>query len=447
VSEDKHDELELLKRLGQEEAGPDTASEARARMLLERRIAGGGDGRRRPWRPFHLRLGLVVALALLLGSAFGFAVGTSNTSSGNAANAPVGVGFLPERGWSVLQTARRATLSQEAIAIAANVPISPDDAADRLPYSTMLTLPKDGIVMMASFTARGDKLRDQHFPVRALPFRLRDAAPGLIQVRAKSPLRQYRVHGGVNGHNVDVTVYFGTPRPRRTLFTAAQRQLDRLVVRPSRTGDQVEERAFPIRAASKPGIQTRLRQVTRVIDRTLVCTLEAPLGDARDLDLLAAPPLQGQTISGNFYVPAFIGVSSSRVIASSVSDRSNRVFVRARSHALPGRTLPAGVFVNAGSCSAVRTPVPLSPRGLPGPPLEYEQDAECRIRGRILVHVRARLQTAAGWEAVGDGYAGARANVVEAAIAVRNARTRKALAFMQLRPQGRTRFWAAQGCG
>jgi hypothetical protein len=443
VGEDMHDELELLKRLGQGEAEPGAASEARARTLLERRIADGDRGPR-PWRPFHLRLGLVVALALLLGSAFGFAVGTSNTSSSSAANAPVGLGFLPERGWSVLQTARRATLSQEAIAIAANVSISSDDAVDRLPYSTMLALPEDGIVMMASFTARGDTWRDQHYPVRALPFRLRDAAPGLIQVRPKSPLSQYRVHGGVNGHNVDVTVYFGTPRPSRTLFTAAQRQLDRLVVRPSRTGDQVEERAFPIRAASKPGALARPRQVTRVIDRTVVCTLEAPLGDARDLDLLASPPFDDRV--HNFYVPAFIGVSSSRVIATSVADRSNRVFVRARPLSTAGRSLPGGVFVNARTCSGVRTFVPLSPRGLPGPPLEYEQEAECGIRGRILVRVRARLQTAADWKDVGDGYAGARANVVEAAIAVRNARTRKALAFVQLRAQGRTRFWAHSGC-
>jgi hypothetical protein len=437
------DELELLKRLGHDEAVLDEGTTARARRLLERRIQDG-DGRPRPWRPFHFRLGLAVALALLLGSAFGFAVGTSNTSTSNAASAPVGLGFLPERGWSVVQTARRATLSQEAIAIAANVPISPDDAADRLPYSTMLTLPKDGVVMMASFTARGDEFRDQHYPVRALPFRLRDAVPGLIQVRAKSPLSQYRVHGGVGGHNVDVTVYFGTQRPSRTLFTAAQRQLDRLVVRPSGTSDRVEDRAFPIRAA-RPGTQVRARQVTRVVDRTLLCALEAPLGDARDLDLLASPPYHDRF--RNFHVPAFIGVSSSRVIATPVADRSNRVFVRARPYAVPGRTLPPGVFVNMRSCSAARSSVTLSPRGLPGPALEYEQDAECGIRGRILVRVQATLQTAAAWQAVGDGYAGARANVVEAAIAVRNARTRKALAFMQLRPQGRTRFWSAQGCG
>jgi hypothetical protein len=192
------DELDLLRDLGREGTAPDEESVSRARALLQRRIDRARGGPPRPWRPFHLRWGLTVAIALLLGSGFGFALGTSDTSSSTAANAPVGLGFLPERGWSVLQTAKRATLAQEAIAIAANVPISPDDAADRLPYATMLNLRRNGVVMLASFTARGDKWRDQHYPVRALPLRLRDAAPGIIQVRPKSPLGQYRLQAGVN---------------------------------------------------------------------------------------------------------------------------------------------------------------------------------------------------------------------------------------------------------
>jgi hypothetical protein len=436
------DELELLRQLGGKAAEPGDASVRRARAVLQRRIDETRRGRR-PWRPFHLRWGLAVAVALLLGSGFGFALGTSDTSSSTAANAPVGLGFLPERGWSVLQTAKKATLTQEAIAIAANVPINHQDAADRLPYSTMLTLPRNGVVMLASFTARGDKFRDQHYPVRALPLRLRDALPGTLQVRPRRPLGQYHLHAGINGHNVDVTVYFGRPRPTRALITAAQRQLDRLVVRPARDRDHVEERAFPIRVASSRA-QARPTVVARVIDRRFVCTLAAPLGDIRELDLIAEPPLDDRF--RNFHVPAFIGVSSARVVATPVSDRSNRVFVRTRPFAMPGRTLPAGVFANTRSCSATRASVPLSSRGLPGPPLEYQQQAECDIRGRVLVRVRAVLQTAAGWRPVSDGYAGARANVAEAAIAVRSARTRKSLAFMQLRPQGRTRFWAAVGC-
>jgi hypothetical protein len=436
------DELELLKRLGRDEAVPDEASVGRARMLLERRIEGGGESRRRPWRPFHLRWGLAVAVALLLGSAFGFALGNSSTSNGNAARAPTGLGFLPERGWSVLQTARRATLAQEAIAIAANVPISPDDAPDRLPYSTMLNLPPNGVIMLASFTARGDKWRDQHYTVGALPLRLRDAVPGSIQVRPERPLGQYRLFAGVNGHNVDVTVYFGTPHPEPALIRTAQRQLDRLVVRSSRGAERVEERAFPIRRAATN--VTPVRHALRIIDRSFSCTLVAPLGGTRDLDLIATPFVVDRF--RNYRHPAFIGSSSGRVLAGPVSDRANLVFVRARPSHLPGRTLAPGVYANTQTCSARSAPVALSPRGLPGPPVEFGQDAECAMRGRVLVRVRAELQTSAAWRPLQEGYSGAQANVREAKLAVRSERTRKPIAFMELGPAGKIRFWAVSGC-
>jgi hypothetical protein len=443
VAEDMRDELELLKRLGRDEAAPDAASEARARRLLERRIDGGGS-RPRPWQPFRLRLGLLVALALLLGSAFGFAVGTSNTSTSSAANAPVGLGFLPERGWSVLQTARRATLTQEAIAIAANVPISRDDAADRLPYSTLLGLPPNGVVMLASFTARGDQWRDRHYTLVRLPLRLRDAVPGSIQVRPERPLGQYQLHAGVNGHNVDVTVYFGTPRPAPAVIRTAQRQLDRLVVRSPGRGDRVEERAFPIRRAAT-GAVTPARPAALLIDRTFVCTLESPLGGDRDLDLVASPIYVDRF--RNFRNPAHIGVSSGRVLAGPVSDRANLVFVRARPSHVPGRTLAPGVYVNTQKCAARRNvSVALSARGLLAPPVEYAQDNECAVRGRVLVRVRAALQTSAAWRPFDEGYAGAQANVREAKLAVRSERSHKPLAFMELRPAGKTRFSAVSGC-
>jgi hypothetical protein len=437
------DELDFLKELGRESADPDEASVSRARALLQRRIERARGGGRRPWRPFHLRWGLAVAVALLLGSAFGFALGNSSTSNTSAAPAPTGLGFLPERGWSVLQTAKRATLAQEAIAIAANVPISPDDAPDRLPYSTMLNLPPNGVIMLASFTARGDKWRDQHYTVGALPLRLRDAVPGSLQVRPERPLGQYRLFAGINGHNVDVTVYFGTPRPGPALIRTAQRQLDRLVVRSSLGAERVEERAFPIRRAAA-NVVTPVRNAVRVLDRTFSCALVAPLGTTRDLDLVASPLVVDRF--RNYRHPAFIGSSSGRVLAGPVSDRANLVFVRARPSHLPGRTLAPGVYANTQTCSARSAPVALSPRGLPGPPVEFGQDAECAMRGRVLVRVRAELQTSAAWRPLQEGYSGAQANVREAKLAVRSERTRKPIAFMELGPAGKIRFWAVSGC-
>src|SRR5687768_9898940 len=60
----------------------------------------------RPWRPFHLRWGLVVAAALLAGSGFGFGLGSRDTSSGGATTNVVGFGFLPAKGWTVVQSGK-----------------------------------------------------------------------------------------------------------------------------------------------------------------------------------------------------------------------------------------------------------------------------------------------------------------------------------------------------
>jgi hypothetical protein len=432
------DELELLKRLGRSDE-PDPASEARARTLLERRISG--SERRRPWRPLHLRLGLALALALLVGSGFGFALGSASTPEGDAASAGAGLGFLPARGWNVVQAATQATQVEEAIAVAANVPISRDDVAARLPYSTMLTLPPNGVVIVANFTARGNEWRDQAYDRHALPLRLRDAAAGSIQVRPEKPLGQYQLHAAVNGHNVDVNVYFGTPYPASALVTAAQRQLDRLVVRSSRATDRAAERAFPIQAA-RAAVVAPLRTTARVIDRRLACNLVAPLGTLGDLNVIASPPF----IIPNYRAPAFLGSSSGRVLAGPLTDRANLVFVRARPHNLLGRNLPPGVYANMASCSSTRKAVALSSRGLPGPPILFGDGAECALRGRVLVRVRARLQTSAAWRPIQEGYVGAQANVREAKLAVRSERTGKPLAFMELGAAGKTRFWGSRGC-
>jgi hypothetical protein len=182
---------------------------------------------------------------------------------------------------------------------------------------------------------------------------------------------------------------------------------------------------------------------SRVVDRTLVCRLVAPLPGVRDLDVVVALPFDGQ----GFSAPAFIGVSSGPVSSGPFTDRANRVFVRARNHELGsvGRTLPAGVYANTRSCAPTRAAVPLSPRGLPGPPVRFEQEPECTVRGRVLVRVRAFLQVPARWVTRTD-YAGAQKNVVEAALAVRSERTRRPIAFIQLGRSGTTKLWSSRAC-
>jgi hypothetical protein len=173
----------------------------------------------------------ILAAALV---ALGVAIGALLSPSGSAAPAPTGLGFLPARGWSVLQNGGDGTPVRPAVAIAANVELSPDDDPDGLPLSTLETLSPDGVVIVTSFIARGDEVYfDRYFPARRLPLRAADATRGIdfgAEVRPDRPLGQYQLRAAVNGHNLDVNLYFGRASPTPALLAAAQQQLDRLVV-------------------------------------------------------------------------------------------------------------------------------------------------------------------------------------------------------------------------
>jgi hypothetical protein len=203
--------------------GPDDDATRRAR---QRALAAIGGGRR-----LRSRSALVLVAALLVAAGLGIGVGALVTPSGSAAPAPVGLGFLPEQGWSVLQNGGDGTPLRPAVAVAANVPISLEDDPDGLPYSTLLSLPPDGIVIVAEFLAVGEEAGPDTLPLRA-----RDAAPRQLgaEVRPERPLGQYELRAFVNGYAVDLHIYYGTRRPSAALMAAAQRQLDRLVVAPDR---------------------------------------------------------------------------------------------------------------------------------------------------------------------------------------------------------------------
>lgn len=223
------DELKLLKDLGRETAEPDEASVSRARTLLRRRIERAGGGGRRVWRPFHLRWAVVVAAALLVGSGFGFGLGSRGTPSGSAGTNFVGLGFLPAKGWTVLQS--EASGPTAARAIAANVPVHSDDEPGGAPYATLATLPAEGVVVSATMSVRGDLAADTDFPVRRLPLRFADATrvPAVQDPAAPGRLTRYRLRAGVGAYNVDAWIYFGSA-PSAGTISGVQQQLNRLVV-------------------------------------------------------------------------------------------------------------------------------------------------------------------------------------------------------------------------
>jgi hypothetical protein len=347
-------------------------------------------------RSFPVRLAVVVASALLIGSGLGFALGTSSTPSGTAAGGPVGLGFLPERGWDVRQSGVAPTPERPAVAIASNVPFSAKDDADGLPLTTLQTLPAHGVVIVAGFARQLEhRAPSPDFPVRKLPLRVRDAQPIEFgtQVRPKRPLGQYRLGATVNRYEVDVSFYFGNAKPGRALLLAAQRQLDRLVVRSSASKDPVEDRALPFQASAS---------ATRVLDRTLVCTTTL-VGGVREIKVRGHRGIR-QGRSEWRQVP-FAVVGSGTVASATESLESSFAWITAGE---PGghtsMDAPTGwphyphnegtIAFRRGPCTPSAARVPLAPGRLDGGAASpFGEELDCETPRRVLVRVRAVMQS------------------------------------------------------
>jgi hypothetical protein len=408
-------------------------SEEATRRAGERALAAARRGRL--GKRVHLRWGVSVVIALLLGSGLGFALGTANTSSGNAASAPVGLGFLPEDGWDVLQSGTSATLGSPTVSIAANVDLHPDDDADGLPLSTLQTLPRNGIVIIASFTARGQEpSHDNGFPPRTLPLNIREGAPLGIQLRPDRPLSQYEIRAAIRRHNVYIEIYLGTPKPPRASLAAAQRQLARLVVAPDPSKRTQKELA---RAALGQFARPLSPAASRVIDRTFACR-----PDFGNLDVVASPRGAQEVIGGPFTSSGYARVTSGRH-----GDPLSDLVVAARpGFRMPSIRFPGAVYASSQRCVPSRATVSLTLTGLPGPPTMFLSQGDCTVARRVLVRVRALLTAPATWGSVDAAFVGARGRLLEAELAVRDQRTRKQLALVRVGRTGKTKLWTSSRC-
>jgi hypothetical protein len=186
---------------------------------------------------------------------------------------------------------------------------------------------------------------------------------------------------------------------------------------------------------------------SRVVDRTFRCTLAPLYGGLRELEVSTKP--RGSLGNGgrsDDVSPGYISVGSGP--ASGVFD--DLIWARTRLEergVAPGDPFPAGAYADVGRCRAARVVVPLSPRRLPGPPVRFDQDSDCEVRGRVLVRLRAVLEAPTEWRRASPPYFGVRRNVVEAKIAVRSERTRRPIALLALDSGGETRLWVSNGCG
>jgi hypothetical protein len=417
-------------------------------------------------RRLPVRLAGAVGLALAVAVGIGIAIGASFAPSGAAASAPTGVGFLAQSGWTVHQSGSKATPEQPTVAIAANVPVHPGDVAPGgaaftgFPSSTLATLPRRGVVIVASFTLRAaEPHADVMFPPRRLPLRLRDANPYFgFTLKAGRPLAEYRIRAGVNGHHVDVYVYFGTARPSQAAIRAAQRQLDRLVVRsPDGARAEAESDDAP-RLPATSG--TESADAARVVDRTLVCATGVSAG-VRVLELGARAGVRERGAS-SWRWPAHAwlynrsGIRYGIVgVAAPVSHHGSSPTDPVNGTSPPWPTRPdpgignllTTLWTDAVRCRPTVARVPLAATGLQGGAADaFADQYDCAIPKRILVRVRAvfltstrlRLNRRFGFHTTNDV-------VQEGALAARTTGG-KPLAYAEVRANGKARVFAAPSC-
>lgn len=197
-------------------------------------------------------------------------------------------------------------------------------------------------------------------------------------------------------------------------------------------------------AASPPLSEQGSGATSKIVDRTFLCTPSALAGGGglRDLNLIARPR-DAHEFQNPSPSPGYLGVESGghNPTAGLVAVRAD-VWERFRN-----RRVPEGVYASAARCTPARVTVPLSSAGLAGPPVAWSEDVSCPISGRLLVRVRAVLQSTAPWRRIDGTYVGARRTVAEAKVAVRAERTRRPIALLELAKSGQTRLWTSSRCG
>ena len=429
-----------------------------ARLLEERE--GPPAARRRTTSPRSARrwTGIVATGALVVGSALGFGLGSSLTPSGNAASGAAGLGFVPSSGWRVLQSGGDATPLRPALAIASNVRLDPEDDArgirtsSGLPYATLLGLPPHGVVIVATFNVPNADTPDPSYPKTSLPLELRDATPfgqNSTQIRPERPLGEYELRAHVNHRDAVIHFYFGRPKPTDAMLTEAQRQLDGLVVEPTRGTAQVAQRALPTRtdATTAPTASAApSAAAAKVIDRTLTCTTGFGKG-IRNVELLARSAFR----NANGRLDGLGQV----VVATPGNPIPNRpqTFAPTLAGATAGWPPPppfksGALGFSPKRCKSARATVPLSSRGLGtgGEASVFGEDVTCPTPNKVVIRVRATFLSPATL-VLSDkkDYLSADARIKRAQVAVRTP-DGKPIAYGEVLDSGKATLFTAGRC-
>jgi hypothetical protein len=406
-------------------------------------------------RPHRMRVAALLGACLAV--AIALAVGAASVApSGTASRGPVGLGFVPEPGWFAFQTGGQNGDLYQTVAVAANVPLHREDqvagAADPsgLPYATLLELPSDGIVIVATFTKPSDPpsfARQGH--ELELPLGIRDATPYIqygTQLRPEEPLGQYEIRGQIRRHYVNVHIYFGSPRPSPALLREAHRQLTGIVIRRGRVLAPVARVAEPAASA--------VAAAPSVVDRTVTC-VPSLVGGIRQVDTLARGGSGKRGSSWDSPALASVRTTVSGAAATAVDD--NLVWVAAgppSSQAtvvstLVGITFPmrswGTVAVNRRLCRTSPKRIPLSRKGLSGGAVgPFADQWDCAPGRRVVVRVRAVVRSRTELAS----YRGfLRTTVpVKSAVVVVATQAGKTLSYAEVLESGKSRLYVAPSC-
>jgi hypothetical protein len=242
-----------------------------------------------------------------------------------------------------------------------------------------------------------------------------------------------------------VGIYFGRERPEQRQLAAAQRQLDRLVIRSSPV-----RASTALRAAATIGTTAA---AASVFDRTVTCTTQ-PAGGVLEVETRAHDGVHEFGRSSWLKLP-FAVVSSGNVTSLDNIFDNSLVWISAGrptqrttidyawygAHPLDVGTLA----LSTKNCRTRSGRIPLSSAGLRGgSPGQLGASLDCVTPKRVIVRVRAVLGGAAKPRARGE-FLKTTAPVTEAAFAVRTESGRP-LAYAQVLQSGRTKHFTAKGC-
>lgn len=184
--------------------------------------------------------------------------------------------------------------------------------------------------------------------------------------------------------------------------------------------------AAPLSAGARPDATP-----ATVIDRTLLCSTVSDFGE-RVLRVWMTSPKSVPT--GDVPASSSVGTGSAGTIQSLAGLAAG-----------PGGGRATGsASYNKSRCQLSTKNVPLTSRGLPGPPVPFDQFQRCKVGARVLVRVRAVVDRKVAWRVVRRDFMEAIGNMSTAALAVRT-EAGKPLVFFRFE-SGTTWLWTVGSC-